>query len=67
LPSVETVTDSPWQMVLAEIVIGETISEYSSVFPFIVMVQGDAAPMQLLLHPAAPQHDLKNCIVKGIF
>ena len=40
---------------------------YSSVLPEIVIVHGEAAPIQVLLHPLVPQQVLKNCMVKVTF
>jgi hypothetical protein len=31
------------------------------------MVHGEAAPIQVLLHPLVPQQPLKNCMVNGTF
>lgn len=66
-PVVEAVMDPPAQIVVAESVIGVAVLEYSMVFPVIVIVQGDPAPIQALLQPVAPQQDRKNCRVKVRF
>jgi hypothetical protein len=49
--------------VVAETVKLDAAFVYSSVLPEIVIVHGEAAPIQVLLHPLVPQQVLKNCIV----
>ena len=63
-PVVEAVIDPPAQTVVAERLKGVATLLYWIVFPMMVMVHGEAAPIQVLLHPAVPQHERKNCIVK---
>src|SRR3989338_954394 len=63
-PVVEAVIVPPAQTVVAERVMGFATLLYGIVFPVMVIVHGDAAPIQVLLQPPLPQQALKNCSVK---